>query len=179
MDGFIGEIRMFPWNWAPQGWLPANGQLINLQQYQALAAVIGFTYGGDGRSTIGLPNLQCCAPIGQGTGPGLTPRSLGPTPLGASNVTLSPNSMPNHTHALNIAASSRGAPGKLTAIPTATAMPANEITSITTFSNAPADSTMPVQALGPAGSGLPHANAQPYLAVQFCICFDGVFPVRP
>ncbi len=103
-EPFIGEIRIFANNFYPMGWLPCNGGMLNIQQYQALYAVIGNTYGGDGRPLFALPNLDTSegvglVPIGAGSGPGLTPYNLGKT-AGVPSVTLNLSQTPSHNHDL-------------------------------------------------------------------------------
>lgn len=182
MDAFIGEIRVFPWNWTPQGWLPCNGQTLSVYQYQALSTVIGNAWGPYSpppNGTFTLPNLNGVAVIGAGQGPGLTPRVVGKT-VGEAAVTLVPATMPSHSHSLNFAGSSRNAPGSLTAIPTATAVPAQEVTVMTTYNTGPADSTLGAPTVGATGSQaalLPHSNIQPCLVMQFYINWDGTYPV--
>src|SRR5690242_14038853 len=98
MDPFIGEIRPFAGNYAPTGWALCNGQLLSIAQNPALFSLLGTYFGGDGRTTFGLPNLQGSAPMHQGGGPGLTPRSMGETG-GSPTVTLLANQLPPHPHA--------------------------------------------------------------------------------
>src|SRR6266496_5051174 len=98
-DPFLGEIRIFAGNFAPRGWAVCNGQLLAISQNTALFSLLGTTYGGDGRTTFGLPNLQGRAPMHQGQGPGLTPRTLGEQ-AGSQTVTLIANEMVSHNHAM-------------------------------------------------------------------------------
>lgn len=172
-DPFIAEIRMFGFNFAPRGWATCNGQIISIAQNTALFSLLGTTYGGDGRVTFQLPNLGGRAPLHEGQGPGLTPRSLGEQG-GVSNITLTSAEVPAHTHQLACNSANANKP-----------LPVNNFVSASTpgaqTRNAPALTagvTMAAQALSAAGSGQPHNNLQPYLAVNFCICMQGVFPSR-
>ena len=97
-DPFVAEIRIFPFNFAPKGWAFCDGQLLPLSQNTALFSLLGTTYGGDGKSTFALPNLQGRAPMHPGQGPGLSPHNLGETG-GNSTVTLSESELPAHSHA--------------------------------------------------------------------------------
>ena len=102
-DPFVAEIRMFPFNFAPSGWAACNGQLMPISQNTALFSLLGTTYGGDGRSTFGLPNLQGLAPMHPGQGPGLTAYQLGETG-GSETVSLLQSEIPSHTHAMRTSA---------------------------------------------------------------------------
>src|ERR1039457_6272580 len=104
---FVGEVRAFPFNFAPKGWAMCAGQLLNLSQNTALFSLLGTYYGGDGRSTFGLPNLQGMAPMGQGQGAGLTDRVTGEVG-GEASVTLVSNQVPVHTHTYTAGAGGRG-----------------------------------------------------------------------
>src|ERR1700709_2331043 len=99
MDSFCGEIRIFAFNFPPMDWAYCNGQMVPLQQYAALAAVIGKMYGGNGTTTIGLPNMQGASPLCAGSGTGLTPRPMA-VASGSSTVTVTQSTMPSHSHTL-------------------------------------------------------------------------------
>ncbi|MBI2945105.1 MAG: phage tail protein [Candidatus Wallbacteria bacterium] len=169
-DPFLGEVRIFPYNFAPNGWAPCNGQMVQVRMNTALFSILGTTYGGDGKTTFALPNLQDSVPVGMGQGPGLTPRQLGETG-GEANVTLLSTEIPSHTHTLSVAFTD----GELSD-------PSNNYLSAETktFPYTPAGNSvvMSPMAIGPAGSGLPHENRQPYLAFWFCIAVQGIFPTR-
>ena len=172
-DQFLAEIRIFPFNFPPRGWAFCNGQLIPLSQNTALFSLLGTVYGGDGKSTFALPDLQDSAPVQPGQGAGLSTYLLGQIG-GEPFVTLLESEIPAHRHTIN--ATSQGADQ---------ADPANNVWAQavsdqgafnyyqTTGTNA-----MDPRALTPAGSSLPHNNLHPYLALSFCIALQGVFPPR-
>lgn len=171
MDPFVGEIRIFTGNFAPTGWALCNGQLLPISQNTALFSLLGTSYGGDGKSNFALPNLQGRFPLHQGQGPGLTPRFVGETD-GAASVSLLANEMPQHGHGLKAAlAPATGMPGAAVSLaPVAGGTPVY---------HAPASPVaMAAQTIGPAGSNAPHNNRQPYLALNFIIALQGIFPPR-
>lgn len=171
-DPFVGEIRVFPFTFAPKGWALCNGQLLPISQNTALFSLLGTFYGGDGRSTFALPNLQGSVPVNAGQGPGLSPRFVGETG-GSSTVTLITSEMPAHNHAVNASASeagSRSPAGELFA---------NQSGGVNSYATSGGAATpMAAQAVTPAGGGLPHNNMAPFLAFNFCIALQGVFPPR-
>ncbi len=172
-DPFVAEIRIFPFNFPPKGWAFCDGQLLPISQNTALFSLLGTTYGGDGRSTFALPNLQGSVPMQTGQGQGLSERFLGEQ-SGTETVTLLVSEMPLHTHSLMASSD----PGDAQ-IPSANATLARSSGgNAYTASNAGLGQMAP-QALAPAGGGLPHSNMQPYLTVNFCIAMQGVFPARP
>lgn len=173
-DPFVAEIRIFPFNFAPKGWAWCDGQLLPLSQNTALFSLLGTTYGGDGKSNFALPDLQGCAPMQPGQGPGLSLHDLGEMG-GSQTVTLLQSEIPNHTHQLQ-ATVEDGAQGSLTpGISLATSVGGTMYQS-TTNSNLTQAS---FDALAPAGADFPHNNMQPYLTMYFCIAMQGVFPQRP
>jgi microcystin-dependent protein len=166
-QAFIGEIRMFGFNFAPQGWLQCNGQLLPISQNVALFSLIGTFYGGNGTTTFALPNLQSCVPIHQGQGPGLSPYVIGQTG-GTENVTLLQTQMPDHTHTLN--ASTNEA---VTDVPTGGVLAAG-----LAYTPGASNTAMGATAVSGTGGSQPHTNLQPYLTVNFCIATVGIFPSR-
>lgn len=164
--GHLGEIRMFGGYFAPLGWAFCQGQLLPISQYDAVFSVLGTTYGGDGQTTFALPDLRSRLPIGQGAGPGLTPRVLGQQ-MGTESVTLTPNQMPGHTHALRASSRPAGSAGAVGGVPAA-------LPSDLAWSSAVASE--PMAATSPAGSNQPHENRQPYLGVNYIICLEGIYP---
>jgi microcystin-dependent protein len=166
---FLGEIRMFAGNFAPRGFALCNGQLMSIAQNTALFSLLGTTYGGDGQQTFALPNLQSRVPIGQGQGVGLSNRNIGES-VGSEAVTLLATQIPTHSHAQ--VASTNAA----TAASGPTGAPAASTTNF--YGSGSADLTMAATAVGIAGGGQPHNNLAPYLAVNFIIAVEGIFPSR-
>jgi microcystin-dependent protein len=176
MDAYIGEIRIFCGNFAPLNWMFCEGQLLPIQQNTKLFSVIGTMYGGNGTVTFALPDLRGSVPISQGTGPGLTPRTVGEIG-GTPTVALTQNEMPAHTHralgyphtgSVNSPANAAWAQYATTARPPVT----------TNLYSKTGDVKMAPGELGVAGQNLPHNNMQPYLAMRFIICVEGIFPPR-
>jgi microcystin-dependent protein len=172
-EPFIAEIRIFAGNFAPRGWAFCNGQLLPVGQNTALFSLIGTTYGGDGRTTTGLPDLQGRAPMHAGRGPGLTSRRLGEKG-GVEALNLSEAQMPNHDHRAQ-----------------ATAQPANQDdpspnvylaggpTAATNIYGPPSSTLNGTLAgLPTAGGGQPHTNLQPFLTMSFIIALVGLYPSR-
>jgi len=174
-DQFVAEIRIFPFNFAPTGWAQCDGQLMPISQNTALFSLLGTFYGGDGKSTFALPNLQGSVPIQSGQGQGLSLYDLGQEG-GTDTVTLLQTEFPVHTHsmmALNSDFGNLNAPSPLRCLArsgNAQAYQSNSSSGITQL--AP-------QALTPFGGGLPHNNMMPYLTLNYCIALQGIFPQRP
>lgn len=166
---------MFGGNFAPRGWALCNGQLLPVSQNVALFSILGTTYGGNGTSTFGLPNFQGTVPMHWGTGPGLTPRTLGETG-GSEQVSLLSSQMPAHTHLLMANSAGGSATDPNGAVIAGVADP-NSGSLFSAFAPT-ANVTMSPQALSVAGSSLPHQNMQPFLAVSFIIALVGIFPSR-
>jgi microcystin-dependent protein len=170
-DAYIGEIRLFAFNFAPLGWAVCNGQLLPIAQNTALFSLLGTYYGGDGKTTFALPNLQGRVPLHQGTGVGSTPFSIGQ--LGGSpEVALTKNEMPAHNHLV------RAYDGDATV-----ANPAGAILAQTSApAYAPAGPTSLVSlghgALSDTGEGQAVSLLQPYLVLNFCIALSGIYPAR-
>jgi microcystin-dependent protein len=169
-DPFVAEIRIFPFNFAPTGWAFCDGQLLPLSQNTALFALLGTTYGGDGKSTFALPSLQGRAPMHPGQGPGLSLHDLGETG-GSETVTLLESEIPGHTHAFSVS-TQLGLENR----------PAGQDWAMGDAINlyAAPNPLVPMssQALAPAGGDQPHNNMQPCLTFYFCIALQGVFPPR-
>jgi microcystin-dependent protein len=169
-DPFVAEIRIFPFNFAPKGWAWCNGQLLPISQNTALFSLLGTTYGGDGKSTFALPNLQGSAPMHPGQGPGLSLYDLGEVG-GSQTVSLIQSEIPAHIHQLrctNVDGDQASPTGNTWG---ATPSGANPYI-------APSNGAMSPQALAIAGGNQPHNNMQPYLTFYFCIALQGVFPPR-
>ncbi|HEY4745683.1 MAG TPA: tail fiber protein [Desulfuromonadaceae bacterium] len=184
MDPFIGEIRALAFTFAPMNWATCDGQLMPIQQAQALFSILGTIYGGNGTTNFGLPNLQGRAPMDFGAGPGLAPRFLGELE-GAASVPLQANNIPSHTHSLNVVSNSNadqkpiaghylskgGVPGSRGAF---TPTPTYQL-------QASAGTHLAADAVQPAGTAtgaIPHDNMQPYLPVLLCIALYGIYPTR-
>ena len=172
-DPFVAEIRVFPFNFAPKGWAWCDGQLMPISQNTALFSLLGTTYGGDGKSTFALPNLQGSVPMHPGQGPGLSLHDLGETG-GSETVTLLQSEIPVHSHSMQAA----NFPGDIQA-PTPNVALARSAGGNAYQSNLSQNNVqMNPSALSPAGGDLPHNNLQPYLAMYFNIALQGVFPPR-
>jgi microcystin-dependent protein len=175
-DPFVAEIRIFPFTFAPRGWAWCNGQLMPISQNTALFSLLGTTYGGDGKSTFALPNLQGSAPMHPGQGQGLSLHDLGEQ-SGTETVTLLESEIPGHSHGLmcNAAPGNRTTPvgGAIARTPT------SDPPKTPYAPAAPPSAQLNGQALAPAGGDQPHNNMQPYLTFNFNIAVQGVFPQRP
>ena len=169
---FVAEVRIFGFTFPPTGWAFCNGQIMPISQNTALFSLLGTNYGGDGKSTFGLPNLQGSVPIGQGQGPGLSQRFIGETG-GAPSVTLIDSEMPVHNHTVNATST----PGEVSS-PTAAVSIARS--SGKPAYVAPASLTnLNFQAVAPNGGSLPHNNLMPFVTLNYCIALQGVYPPRP
>lgn len=178
-DPYIGQIMMVGFNYAPQGWALCNGQLIPISNNQALYSLLGTNYGGDGRTTFALPDLQGRVPMHQGNGPGLTNRSVGQR-AGEENVTLNVTQIPVHNHngSLQFRASSQNADES---------SPADHYNAVETGGRNPLngyrsdfDTEMGSTPFSTdnAGDSQPHSNMPPFLVTNFVIALQGIFPVR-
>lgn len=170
-EPFVGEIRMFAGNFAPRGWAFCDGQLLAVSQNDALFSLLGTIYGGDGRTTFGLPDLRGRIPIHAGTGPGLSQRRLG-AKGGAENVTLTVNQLPPHNH--DVPASASGA---------SSGNPAGNVSANTAPTNVYSTSlataqTMNSAAVSATGGSRSHTNLMPFLCVNFIIALVGIYPSR-
>src|SRR4051794_33812504 len=172
-DPFVAEIRIFPFNFAPKGWALCNGQLMPISQNTALFSLLGTTYGGDGKSTFALPDLQGSAPMQQGQGPGLSLRDLGEI-SGEQAVTLLQTEMPAHAH------TAQGAAGAGLADPTSNVWASGAKGFGNVYSPSAQATNVPMSpaALSFTGGGQPHNNMMPYLGLTFIIALQGVFPPR-
>ena len=173
---FVGEIRVFPWDWSVRGWALCQGQQLAIAQNTALFSLLGTTYGGDGRSTFGLPNLQGSAPMQQGQGAGLSDRFLGESG-GEQSVTLLQSEMPMHTHTA-MAVDDGGDSTDPTGRTWAQALQGRVGDKLYSVGQQP-NLTMNTQAVLPIGGSQPHNNMPPYLTVTFIIALQGIFPQRP
>jgi microcystin-dependent protein len=173
-DPCLASIRIFPFNFAPKGWAFCDGQLLPISQNTALYALLGTTYGGDGKSTFALPNFQGNVPIHWGQGPGLSEYVLGQQ-SGSESLTLIDSEMPAHIHNAQWATQQVNTENPTNAVWTDVA-PAG---SMGAYSTVAAPTTpMNVMASGITGGNLPHNNMMPTLTLNFCIALQGVFPPR-
>jgi microcystin-dependent protein len=171
-DPFVGEIRIFGFNFPPRGWAFCDGQLLPISQNTALFSLLGTFYGGDGKSTFALPNLQGSAPLHHGQGPGLSDYVVGQAG-GSDDVTLSEAELPQHTHSL----SASGDPADLGA-PSPTRSLARSQPAIYKQPANASPQPLALQAVGVTGGSVPHNNMMPFLTLNFSIALQGVFPPR-
>jgi microcystin-dependent protein len=173
---------MFGFNFAPTGWAVCNGQILPISQNTALFSLLGVSYGGDGKSTFALPNMQGNAPMHQGQGPGLSQHFLGEQG-GTPTVQLLQSEMPLHNHVYQ----GSGSPEPAVANPAGqlagkglwdSGSESGQVAFYTPAAGNPPLSPMASQAIGVAGSDQPHNNMQPFLAVNFCIALQGIYPPR-
>src|SRR5580698_1243006 len=171
-DPFVGEIRVFPFNFAPNGWALCNGQILPISQNTALFSLLGTYYGGNGTSNFALPNLQGNFPIHQGQGVGLSQYVIGETG-GAASVTLLVSEIPTHTHTVACAATGNSS------------NPSNAVFGAAPRGKPPAYSAatgtkvnMNATAVATAGGSQPHNNMPPFLTLNFCIALQGIYPSR-
>ena len=174
-DPFYGEIRPFSFNFAPINWAVCAGQTMPISQNTVLYQVIGTRYGGDGQSTFNLPNLQGRVPMGSGTGPGLSPRTLGAV-TGTMSETLGLSQLPAHSHAVNVQNGNATATDPTNAYLAKGLIPGARPTIVNTYTSQAANSTMAPGLVSGVGAGQAHGNAQPYLTVNMCICLEGDYP---
>lgn len=169
-EPYVGEIRMFAGNFAPRGWAFCDGQLLAISQNDALFSLLGTVYGGDGRTTFGLPDLRGRVPVHVGSGPGLSPRSWGEK-YGQETVTLTTSQMPTHNHDVlaSNAVGSQAAPGG--------AMLASSPT-VRLYRPVPTNADFDAAATSSVGGGQSHNNIMPFLCVNFIIALFGIYPSR-
>jgi len=179
MEEFIGIIKMFAGNFAPRGWMLCSGQLLPINQYQAVFAILGTTYGGNGTTNFALPDLRSRIPVGMGQGPGLSNYVLGQV-SGTEATTLLLQNLPAHNHVITggvkipVNDSNADADGPVGAY---LGTPSESIYSASTNGFAAnADSSTLATAL--VGNNIPISNLQPYMAVNYIICLEGIFPSR-
>lgn len=167
-EPFIAEVKIFAGNFAPRNYAFCNGQLLPISQNTALFSLLGTTYGGDGRTTTALPNLQGRAPMHPGSGPGLTTRRIGERG-GFEAVTLTEAQMPNHNHLLTANNDGEGEDND----------PGGNFTGKNGIYTAAGNlQPMSSRSLPNQGGGQPHTNMQPYLALNYIIALVGEYPSR-
>jgi microcystin-dependent protein len=178
-DCYLGEIRLFPFDYAPYGWAICQGQIMSIAQNSALFSILGVTYGGNGTSTFALPKLQGSVALGTGQGAGLSNYALGQTG-GATSVSLLSSQMPAHTHSLTVNTgdgNSLVSTGNQLSKPASGARGSQKLGALYT-PNSP-NAQMSPSLLQASGGGLAHNNMQPYLAMNYCIALQGMYPPRP
>lgn len=170
-EPFIGQIAIFPYNFAPRGWAPCDGRLLSIAQNTALFSLIGTTFGGNGTTTFALPDLRGRAIIGIGQGPGLTNRVLGEM-SGTENNTLMVANLPPHNHAINAVTIDGNQNSPTGNLPADTKLLDKE------YSNAAPNTTMAHNMVGNTGNGTPVNNMQPFTAIGYYIALQGIYPSR-
>jgi len=182
-DPFIGEIRLFANTFVPNGWLPCNGQLVPIQYYTPLFALLGINFGGNGQTNFALPNLNGFAAVGAGQAVTGTLYDVG-ADYGVNSVTLTYNEMPSHTHQLTKKITDGGAAGKVS-VPNVNCdlgglSAADGSVGYQSGNNALApNTTFDPRTITITGGSQAHENRQPFVTVYFGIAYDGVFPQRP
>ncbi len=179
MEGMIGEVRIFAGNFAPRTWAFCHGQLLAISQNTALFSIVGTIYGGDGRTTFGLPDLRGRFAVGEGTGPGLPNVSLGEK-FGLEQVTLTNLNLPNHNHKINVssAAGTTNVPvGNYPAVAKLQVERGGETYDVNAYGSGP-NSAMGIGAVGNSGGSIPVNVRNPYLGTHYIICLQGLYPSR-
>ena len=170
-DPFLGEIKMFGGNYAPRNYATCDGQMQAISQNTSLYSLVGTTYGGDGRTTFGLPDMRSRVPIHQGWGPGLTQRYMG-NMVGTESVVLGQNQMPSHTHTVQAATS----PTATSTTPVGKVFAATDSKNI--YSTDAPDTDMSQDMIATAGQSQPHYNLMPFSCINFIIALVGTYPPR-
>lgn len=180
MEGVIGYTTMFAGNFAPKAWTFCNGQVINIASNTALFSILGTTYGGNGTTTFGIPDLRGRTIVGQGTGPGLSTYSLGQSG-GVQSSTITINQMPAHVHPVAIVAAN---PATDTGADLTTAsgnVYARDINSINPYAGGPFATMGPLQGtitMAPNGGNQPFNMLRPFIGMNYILCTQGVYPAR-
>jgi microcystin-dependent protein len=177
MDAYLGEIRAFCGDFAPVDWAFCEGQLLPIAANTALFSLLGVNYGGNGTTIFALPDLRGAVPVGQGQGPGLTRRYVGETG-GSASVALLANEMPAHNHLANGVTSGGTSNAPTNQVTWAQANTGGREPDPVNLYASAANTAMSPVALQPTGNGQPHNNMQPFQAVRFIICMNGIFPPR-
>ncbi|MGD0089795.1 MAG: tail fiber protein [Planctomycetota bacterium] len=169
---FVGEIKIFAGNFPPKGWAFCQGQILPIAQNTALFSLLGTSYGGNGTSNFALPDLQGRAAVHQGQGPGTSNYVIGEM-VGAETVALTSAQIPAHAHSVNSLSTSGDSRTPAGNVWAGVSEPVTNL-----YTNASPNTAMNVNASGSAGGSLPHNNMQPYLASNFIIALQGIFPAR-
>ncbi len=175
-DPYLGELTLYPYNFCPRGWAPADGKLLSISENTALFSLYGTTFGGDGRNTFALPDLRGRTVVGTGEGPGLTNRRWGQR-FGSEVTTLSEQNLPAHSHEASMIATN-GSPD----VPSPAGSSVANFTGggFNTYSTEAPNEEMAKGsvAISSTGGSQPFNNVQPSVAVQYCVAMQGVFPSR-
>lgn len=176
---YLGEMRLFAGNFAPRGWAFCNGQSLSIAENDALFALLGTIYGGDGQNTFNVPDLRGRVPLNQGQGPGLSSYTIGQA-AGVETVTLQTSQMPAHSHSLNAttATGSVTTPGPTVMLATPVEAGVNTSLYVVPGSSAMVQAPMAPQSIGPAGGNTPHENMMPFQSINYIIALEGIFPTR-
>jgi microcystin-dependent protein len=170
-EPFVAEIRMFAGNFAPQGWAFCDGQLLAISQNDALFSLVGTIYGGDGRTTFGLPDCRGRIPVHAGTGPGLSPRVLGAR-AGTEQETLTVNQMPSHSHQMQASPDLASSPNPGTNV-------VSRSTAVDAYINDTPTVDLASTSILSVGGSQAHSNIQPFICINFIIALFGIYPSRP
>ena len=179
MQPFLGQITLFPYNFAPVGWAFCQGQILPISQNTALFSLLGTRFGGNGTSNFALPDLRGRAPNGQGQGPGLSSYAVGEQ-QGVEAVSLNTATIPGHSHGFPAFATAGTTNSPAGAAPAQAQGSGGRGTfAVNIYANpGTAISLSPSHVTPVNGGGLPHTNLQPYLTLNWCIALQGVFPSR-
>jgi microcystin-dependent protein len=177
-DNFLGQITVYPYSFPPYGWADCAGQLLPISQYTALFSLLGTTYGGDGRSTFGLPDLRGRIPVGQGQAVGGTIYDMGEVG-GVEAVTLDISTIPSHSHGLS-ATETDGTVNTPAGQVLARAVSGSRTKQVdgNIYNSAAPTASLAAGSIGTAGTSFPHNNIQPSLGLRYCIALQGVYPAR-
>jgi len=180
-EPYIGEIRSFGFNFTPYGWFPCDGRILAISAYTPLFAILGTTYGGNGSTTFGLPNLQGQVPMHWGTGPSGFNTVIGEV-QGTPSVTLISSEIPAHTHTINAGAVPSGFPASSRSAGPVANSYLSEVAGAFLYSAAPLttypNTAFSPQAISITGGSQSHENRQPFLVINFCVAYIGIFPSR-
>lgn len=171
-EPYVGEIRMFAGTFAPRGWAYCDGQLLAVSQNDVLFSLLGTIYGGDGRTTFGLPDLRSRIPLHQGTGPGLSPRRLG-SRGGSESETLTANQLPSHSHDFHASSSS-----STEEVPVGRVVADTTQTGLRYLNNSTPDSNFSSAAIDNTGGSQRHTNLMPSLCIHYIVALMGIYPTR-
>ncbi|MFH6784763.1 MULTISPECIES: phage tail protein [Methylobacterium] len=178
-DAYVGQIILFGGNWAPENWALCDGKIMKIHDHPALYTILGIRFGGDGRETFGLPDLRSRVPVGIGQGEGLGAYAIGATG-GVETVTLLADQMPSHTHAIT-AMNTLGTQADPTdAFLAQTADPSGMNPNTPSYVPSATTGKVPLNqgSVSTAGASAPHTNMPPYLALNYIICVNGLYPGR-